>query len=676
MIGPPVPPLPNLDKECIYPLSPSSSPSEFYASPISVKPPCPKRSFSYLEDISQPLSPYSQRSPAYSTSEKGFRPSLLRGRSEQPTFNTTWNPSDTSDLISSSFTRVIQRKGELGIDLASPSSAATTQEASPKSHVAPDQENDAQVLKEGSTTGTGSPSVPILNRPARPKRSRLPQSSGKQEQASSTVNAWVTTGNKVDASVQTDPTSVTRSLSREPSSRPKESFFPPTPPISSEILPPTGEKACICRFPSTQKTKRRKRQRTATESTLHNTPVPMLTPSNDLLDITDLEEAGDNSKAFEKLLAIYKQQKYLRDAEEDLNQQKIADLTAGIISHKMENLRLVEMLHSKGISLQEIQEGATVPHELYFSPREPPVESSDIHNTKLDISRFTMLRKVDQLGRMRQSHWPPNDVESPRPRRWTNDMTLSGEKGDDTRPEEGQSRRNSGMQNPSTPLDSSQPTIAEAQHPDPYSHANDIDQKMKSLEMEFISSQSRGSSLPTLSINASPPTMVHSRSMNSRNIEVGISGPVLECDRGSPNPSPIIEQGDLSSGFLQHKPVPSFSSTAEFEYQTDFITQDGLNAGRSTSHLRTRSESDIEHLLSRATDSSKNSHGDTGMYTGNSYSPASRLAAKRSVDLGFVSFAMDNSWGSLLGELMHYTGEELQEPVTHDFGRGLGLHQR
>ncbi|CAG8509897.1 3572_t:CDS:2 [Acaulospora colombiana] len=643
-------------REIMYPLSPSSSASDFYVTPTSGKPTHPKRSFSYLESVPQAISLDSQ----LSSSAQGFRPSLLRGHSEQSTFNTTWNPLNTRESNSPPLTRVIKRKDELGTDLISLPPIATAQEANSKP-MPPDDRTTVHAITIVGTTHDRSLSVSMSSQP---NCSRLSQSSATQDHTSSVVQACLITREKVDASVQTDPIEVPQPLtSQHASFRARESFCPPTPPISSESLPNPLEKVCVCRPPSMHKTKRRKRRKTIAESTLHNTPLPILSSSNELSEITELEEMVNKDKAFGQLLAIYKHQKYLRDAEEGLNQQKVADLTASIISHKMENLRLLEMLHGKGISLQDIQEGATVAHELYLSPQEQPLDPSDMHSSELDISRFTMLRKVDQLGRMRQFRHPQDDLESPLSQSWKNEMIYNNDEIRDTRSERG-CLNNSNMSNSPGPPDTSQPPIAGDSLCDPYSHADDIDQKMKSLEIAFISSQSRGSSLSTISINANPPTMVHDDSMNSRNTEADIHRSVSERDGISPNPNPL-------SGFL-HNPSISFWSTPGTECQTKNILQNGLHNTGSTSHLRTRSESDIEHLLSRATDKSGNPYRETDSCAGDNYSPDT---VKKSGDLGFVSFAMNNSWGSLLGELMHYSGGNLQQPVTQDFERGLGLHQ-
>jgi hypothetical protein len=150
--------------------------------------------------------------------------------------------------------------------------------------------------------------------------------------------------------------------------------------------------------------------------------MPMLSPSpisnfdshNDYIEIMDLEEMEDKAMAFTQLAGMYKHQKYLRDAEHDLHRQRIADLTAGLVAQKMANLKLVDALREKGSTWQEIQGwiGASLDAtQLVVDPSTDTLASE--HTPVLDPSRFMMLGKEAQLGKMREFGSSQGDLLSP-----------------------------------------------------------------------------------------------------------------------------------------------------------------------------------------------------------------------------------------------------------------------
>jgi hypothetical protein len=681
MIGPQAPPLPTSRNEDMYPLSPSSTSSGFGVPLISSKPSRPKRSFSYLGDVSQPTSLYPHLTSTYLKPVEGVRPNLLRGHSEQPSFNTTWNPLDASDFIRPPLPHVVERRCEdTGITTAP--CISMMQEANFKTITTPTRENSAQTPTGLDMTRTNLPSSTGVNHPMSSNRDPGLPNAAKQGQVSSIIRTCSVSREKRDASVQTDAISfidVTHSPTFPIKAR-EESFLPPTPPISSESLPSLTDKASGSRSPNMHKIKRRKKRRMTTESTPDTPPVPVLSYPNEFLEVVDLEKMVDKSKAFEQLLAIYKQQRYLRDAEEELNQRRIADLTAGIISHEMENLRLMELLHHKGVPFQEIQDAPTF-HEPFPPPAEPYGKSSNIsQDSQLDISRFTMLKKVDQLGRMRQFNWPQNEVGLPLAE---NKNAYFDVKCGDIESERALPVNDADTSNTSTPHDSSQPPFAGVSLIDPYSDADNIDQKMKTLEMEFISSQSRGSSQSTISINANPTTMIRSHSMNSDDLQIKYNTSTQNRNRDSPNPNLTVQDRSEQTSDPLTKGAGSFSFVmTDKELSGDHTrirSQGSLPQPRSTLHLRTRSESDVEHLFSRANNNEEFKDLVRGTQGQSEYSHStSKVMHNRSVDLGFVSLAMDirdTSWDSLLNELMRYPDGELHRAATQDTGRGLGLAQ-
>ncbi|KAG8819451.1 hypothetical protein FRC17_010439 [Serendipita sp. 399] len=179
----------------------------------------------------------------------------------------------------------------------------------------------------------------------------------------------------------------------------KDISFPLTPPPSLSSMN-LQAKFPICESPpqpTSQKRRRRKKK-------LVKVPLDPIqyTMTHNHVEILDLEVMEDKEQAFEQLVEMYKQHKFLRDAEEELHQQRLGDVSAGLVAQKMVILKLVDMLRERGVSMQEIQAtvGAYIDadissNEPIFSPRNSP----DL--TDIDASRFHMLRKEKQLDRIR-----------------------------------------------------------------------------------------------------------------------------------------------------------------------------------------------------------------------------------------------------------------------------------
>ena len=149
---------------------------------------------------------------------------------------------------------------------------------------------------------------------------------------------------------------------------------------------------------STVSSKKRGKKNKATAAP-HSSPVP--NPDFIHLEIMDLEEMDDKERAFRQLSEMYKHQKFLREAEETFHRQTIADLTAGMMAQKMENLKLVQLLQRRGVALPEIQSITNVSGDRPGLSRETSAETlSRDENPNLDPSRFVMLRKEEQFGQI------------------------------------------------------------------------------------------------------------------------------------------------------------------------------------------------------------------------------------------------------------------------------------
>jgi hypothetical protein len=111
----------------------------------------------------------------------------------------------------------------------------------------------------------------------------------------------------------------------------------------------------------------------------------------------------DRPEAFLRLAGMYKHQKFLREAEEDFHRQTIADLTAGLMAQKMENLKLVRLLQQRGISMPEIQAIGVISLDAIPVTRDISTDTFALEEgPNLDASRFAMLKKEEQFGLMRQ----------------------------------------------------------------------------------------------------------------------------------------------------------------------------------------------------------------------------------------------------------------------------------
>lgn len=174
--------------------------------------------------------------------------------------------------------------------------------------------------------------------------------------------------------------------------------LPLTPPPSSTSLPSLRGRPLTTTLHSTTASRKRVKK---TKSTVvpHSTPIP--NPDIIHLEIIDLEEMYDKELAFNQLSEMYKHQKFLREAEETFHRQKIADLTAGIMAQKMENLKLLQLLQQTGVTASEIQSVMGVTFDKPILSRETSADTlpSD-EGPSLDPSRFAMLRKEEQFGRM------------------------------------------------------------------------------------------------------------------------------------------------------------------------------------------------------------------------------------------------------------------------------------
>jgi hypothetical protein len=130
------------------------------------------------------------------------------------------------------------------------------------------------------------------------------------------------------------------------------------------------------------------------------------------IEITKSEEGQDKGRAFKYLFEMYKGQKSLREEGERLYQLRIADLTAALTSQKMINQRLMDLLVEKGLTSQDIHTHLEETVGASHLRKEP---SSDTANAgieaKLDSSRFLMLRKEAQLGRMREFSSSQSNLE-------------------------------------------------------------------------------------------------------------------------------------------------------------------------------------------------------------------------------------------------------------------------
>ncbi|KAG8832718.1 hypothetical protein FRC18_004647 [Serendipita sp. 400] len=121
--------------------------------------------------------------------------------------------------------------------------------------------------------------------------------------------------------------------------------LPLTPPPSSSSLGVRVEPLTSSTPPQPNSQRRRRRRRRMSKAPLDPTQYNM---THSHFEILDLELMEDKDQAFEQLVGIYKQHKFLRDAEDELHQQQLGDVSAGIIAQKRVNRKLVNMLKEKG----------------------------------------------------------------------------------------------------------------------------------------------------------------------------------------------------------------------------------------------------------------------------------------------------------------------------------------
>jgi len=173
----------------------------------------------------------------------------------------------------------------------------------------------------------------------------------------------------------------------------------PTPPLSSTEMASSAEQTSTTSFQSFNSLKECKKNHVS--SSPYNIPMPNL---DDIpVEIADLEAMENKHEAFQQLAGLYKQQKFLREAEETFYRQKIADLTAGLMAKKMENAKLQQLLQRKGVSASEIRCFVGV------TPESTPLVKDASNGTRvseqpalLDASRFAMLGKEMQFSQIQQ----------------------------------------------------------------------------------------------------------------------------------------------------------------------------------------------------------------------------------------------------------------------------------
>jgi hypothetical protein len=176
--------------------------------------------------------------------------------------------------------------------------------------------------------------------------------------------------------------------------------LPLTPPPSLTSIPVLPNQTSMTSLQSSSSSKKRSKKAHATHVP-HSTPMPNL--DHVPLEIVDLEAMEDKQEAFLRLAGIYKQQKFLREAEEDFHRQTIADLTAGLMAQKMENLKLLQLLQQKGITMPEIQSVVGITPDATPLARDASADTLVLEEgPNLDAARFAMLKKEEQLGLMRQ----------------------------------------------------------------------------------------------------------------------------------------------------------------------------------------------------------------------------------------------------------------------------------
>lgn len=267
----------------------------------------------------------------------------------------------------------------------------------------------------------------------------------------------------------------------------------------------------------------------------HTLSIPYPESHKDYAEILDLEEMEDKDMACTQLAGMYKHQKFLRDAEHNLHQQRIADLTAGIMVQKMVNLKLLEALRERGMTPLEVQALVGTPLETT-----PMIASSSTdtlileEDPALDPSRFAMLGKEAQLGRMREFGSSQGNLLSPlvRPpitRAVTEDTLELNNSASELRLfESAQGSVSPISPVPSIPLPPSpfhrratqsmllpisrpvlspsarSRSLTEINFPTSESDASRIDERMTMLEMEFAMSRDTISRATTLSAMASP----------------------------------------------------------------------------------------------------------------------------------------------------------------------------
>lgn len=176
--------------------------------------------------------------------------------------------------------------------------------------------------------------------------------------------------------------------------------MPPTPSSSSSSIPALQKEASVTSIQSTISLKKRSKKHKVT-SVSHRTSMP--DPNQLHLEIIDLEAMDDKERAFNELSGLYKQQKYLREAEQTHHQQEIADLTARFIAQEMQIRQLVQLLQLKGVSDPEMQSIMSALGDRPSLSRGGSADSAaSVDNPNLDPSRFALLRKEEQFGRMWQ----------------------------------------------------------------------------------------------------------------------------------------------------------------------------------------------------------------------------------------------------------------------------------
>ncbi|KAG9056775.1 hypothetical protein FS842_009664 [Serendipita sp. 407] len=171
--------------------------------------------------------------------------------------------------------------------------------------------------------------------------------------------------------------------------------LPLTPPPSSTSLGVRVEPLTSSTPPQPNSQRRRRRRRRMSKAPLDPSQYDT---THSHFEILDLELMEDKEQAFEQLVGIYKQHKFLRDAEDELHQQQLGDVSAGLVAQKEVNRKLVNMLKEKGVSMQEIRAATGACIEVNLSSSDivlSPRSSPDLLD--IDASRFYEGQQLDRF---------------------------------------------------------------------------------------------------------------------------------------------------------------------------------------------------------------------------------------------------------------------------------------